>query len=76
MSKLKSKPKLPLRVFRREFKLGIVRRMLAGESVSALARELRSMRDDRSGRRDDRYCLASNSRSIASFCMSRMRSPS
>jgi transposase-like protein len=44
MSKLKSKPILPHRVFSREFKLGIVRRMLAGESVSALARELRSTR--------------------------------
>jgi transposase-like protein len=34
------------RVFSREFKIGIVRRMLAGENVSALARELRSTRKD------------------------------
>jgi transposase len=34
------------RVFGREFKIGIVRRILAGENVSALARELRSTRKD------------------------------
>src|SRR5499425_2335787 len=38
--------KLSHRVFSREFKIGIVRRMLAGENVSALARELRSTRKD------------------------------
>jgi transposase len=42
MSKSKSSP----RVFGREFKLGIVRRMLAGENVSALGRELQLMRKD------------------------------
>jgi len=36
-----SKPKSSHRVFNRAFKLGIVNRMLAGEKVSALARELR-----------------------------------
>ena len=36
-----SKPKSSHRVFSRAFKLGIVNRMLAGEKVSALARELR-----------------------------------
>src|ERR1700674_347410 len=41
MSKSTSSP----RVFSREFKLGIVRRMLAGENVSALGRELKLMRD-------------------------------
>ena len=41
-----SKPKSLHRVFSREFKVGIVRRMLAGESVSALARELRFSRKD------------------------------
>ena len=35
-----SKPKSSHRVFSRAFKLGIVDRMLAGERVSALAREL------------------------------------
>ena len=34
------------RVFNREFKLGIVRRMLAGENVSALGRELKLSRKD------------------------------
>jgi transposase len=34
------------RVFSRAFKVGIVRRMLAGESVSALARELKATRKD------------------------------
>ena len=42
MSKLKSSH----RVFSREFKAGIVRRMLGGENVSALARELRFSRKD------------------------------
>src|ERR1700680_2437911 len=42
MSKSKSSP----RVFSREFKLGVVRRMLAGENVSALGRELKLMRKD------------------------------
>jgi len=36
-----SKPKSSHRVFSRDFKLGIVNRMLAGEQVSALARELK-----------------------------------
>jgi transposase len=34
------------RVFSREFKLSAVRRMLAGENVSALARELQVLRKD------------------------------
>ena len=34
------------RVFSREFKLSVIRRMVAGESVSALARELRVRRKD------------------------------
>jgi transposase-like protein len=34
------------RVFSREFKLSAVRRMLAGENVSALARELEVLRKD------------------------------
>jgi transposase len=34
------------RVFSREFKLGIIRRILAGENVSALGRELRLSRKD------------------------------
>ena len=42
MSKCKSSP----RVFSREFKLGVVRRILAGENVSALGRELKLMRKD------------------------------
>src|SRR5712691_10786987 len=42
MSKSKSSP----RVFSREFKLGIIRRILAGENVSALGRELRLSRKD------------------------------
>lgn len=41
-----SKPRSSHRVFGREFKLGIVRRMLAGENVSALARELKFRRKD------------------------------
>jgi transposase len=41
-----SKPKSSHRVFSRGFKLGIVRRMLDGENVSALARELRFSRKD------------------------------
>jgi transposase len=41
-----SKPKSSHRVFSREFKVGIVRRMLAGENVTALARELRFSRKD------------------------------
>jgi transposase-like protein len=39
-----SKPKS--RVFRREFKLAAVHRMLAGENVSALSRELKVRRKD------------------------------
>src|SRR5258708_5367252 len=42
MSKLKSSH----RVFSREFKVGIVRRILGGENVSALARELKFSRKD------------------------------
>ena len=38
--------KKPIRVFSREFKLEAVRRMLAGENVSALARELKVQRND------------------------------
>ena len=38
--------KKPIRVFSREFKLKVVRRMLAGENVSALARELKVLRKD------------------------------
>jgi transposase len=41
-----SKPKSSHRVLSRELKLGIVRRMLAGENVSALARELKLLRKD------------------------------
>jgi transposase len=41
-----SKSKLLPRVFSREFKLTVVRRMLAGENVSALARELKILRKD------------------------------
>jgi transposase-like protein len=41
-----SKPKSSHRVFSREFKVSIVRRMPAGENVSALARELRFSRKD------------------------------
>ena len=40
------KPRSSHRVFSREFKLGIVRRMLAGENVSVLARELKLMRKE------------------------------
>ena len=39
-------PKKEIRDFGREFKLKIVRRMLAGENVSALARELKVLRKD------------------------------
>jgi transposase len=46
MPKRKSKPKSSHRVFSRDFKVGIVCRMLAGENVSALARELRMTRKD------------------------------
>ena len=38
--------KKPIRVFSREFKFAAVRRMLAGENVSALARELKVQRND------------------------------
>ena len=38
--------KRSIRVFSREFKLEVVRRMLAGENVSALARELKVLRKD------------------------------
>ena len=38
--------KRAIRVFSREFKLKIVRRMLAGENVSALAREVKVLRKD------------------------------
>ncbi len=41
-----SKPKSSHRVFSREFKIGIVCRMQAGENVSALARELKMTRKD------------------------------
>ena len=41
-----SKSKSSHRVFSREFKVGIVGRMLAGENVSALARELKFGRKD------------------------------
>ena len=37
-------PKKRLRVFSRAFKLAAVRRMMAGEDVSALSRELRVLR--------------------------------
>jgi len=46
MPKRKLKPKPSHRVFSREFKIGIVCRMLAGENVSALARELKMTRKD------------------------------
>jgi transposase-like protein len=46
MPKRKLKPKSSHRVFSREFKIGIVCRMLAGENVSALARELKMTRKD------------------------------
>jgi transposase len=39
-------PKKSSRVFSREFKLKVVRRILAGENVSALARELKVLRKD------------------------------
>jgi len=38
--------KRTIRAFSREFKLKVVRRMLAGENVSALARELKVLRKD------------------------------
>ena len=38
--------KKPIRAFSREFKLAAVRRLLAGENVSALARELKVQRND------------------------------
>jgi transposase len=38
--------KKSIRVFSREFKLKVVRRMLAGENVSALAREVKVLRKD------------------------------
>jgi transposase-like protein len=38
--------KKTIRVFSREFKLTVVRRLLAGENVSALARELKVLRKD------------------------------
>jgi transposase len=38
--------KRPPRVFSRKFKLAAVRRMLAGENISALARELKVLRKD------------------------------
>ena|SRR5581483_1856436 len=38
--------KRSIRVFSREFKLEVVRRMLAGENVSVLARELKVLRKD------------------------------
>ena len=41
-----SKPKSSHRVFSREFKVGIVRRMLAGENASAMAREVKLLRKD------------------------------
>ena len=34
------------RIFSREFKVSVIRRMLAGENVSAIARELRGRRKD------------------------------
>src|SRR5215470_11875128 len=46
MPKRKSKPKSSHRVFSRELKIGIICRMQAGESVSALARELKMTRKD------------------------------
>ena len=46
MPKRKSKSKSSHRVFSREFKIGIVCRMLAGENVSALGRELKMTRKD------------------------------
>lgn len=46
MPKRKSKPQSSHRVFSREFKISIICRMLAGESVSALARELKMTRKD------------------------------
>jgi transposase len=46
MTKSKSKPKSSHRVFSRDFKVSIVCRLLAGESVSALSRELKMTRKD------------------------------
>ncbi|MBV8133452.1 MAG: transposase, partial [Alphaproteobacteria bacterium] len=34
------------RIFSREFKVSVIRRMLAGENVSAIARELQVRRKD------------------------------
>ena len=39
-------PKKRFRVYSRAFKLSAVRRMMAGENVTALARELRVLRKD------------------------------
>jgi transposase len=39
-------PKKRLRVFSRAFKLAAVRRMMAGENVTALSRELQVLRKD------------------------------
>lgn len=39
-------PKTAIGIFSREFKLKVVRRMLAGENVSALARKLKVLRKD------------------------------
>ena len=41
-----SKSRSSARIFSREFKLGIVRRLIAGESASALAREVKVLRKD------------------------------
>jgi transposase len=46
MPKRKSKPQSSHRVFSRDFKISIICRMQAGESVSALARELKMTRKD------------------------------
>jgi transposase len=46
MRRRKSKSKSSHRVFSREFKIGIICRMQAGESVSALAHELKMTRKD------------------------------
>jgi transposase len=46
MPKRKLTPKSSHRVFSREFKISIICRMQAGESVSALARELKMTRKD------------------------------
>src|SRR5882724_11456055 len=49
-------PKPKVRIFSREFKLAAVRRMIAGENVSALSRELKV-------RRKDLYCWRDRFRS-------------